>query len=44
MNFFSEHFAERAAKDREVLAVDKHLAVIDGAPSGDHTVGVRALL
>ena len=38
------HLAERAAEDREVLAVDRDLAAVDGAVAGDHAVAVRAVL
>ena len=40
--FSAMHLAERAAEDREVLAEDEDLAAVDGAPAGDHAVGVRA--
>ena len=44
MDLLGEHLAERAAEDREVLAEDEHLAAVDGAPTGDHAVGVGPLL
>ena len=39
MNLFGKHFAERTTKHGEVLAVDKHLAVINRSPPSDHTIG-----
>ena len=44
MDLLGEHLAERAAEDGEVLAEDEHLAAVDGAPAGDHAVGVGPLL
>jgi len=40
VDLLGEHLAERTAEDREVLAEHEHLATIDGAPPGDHPVGV----
>ena len=40
MELLGEHLAKGTAHDREVLGEDEHLATIDGAPAGDHTVGV----
>jgi len=37
-------FTECTAEHREILAVDEHLAAVDGAPSCDYSVGVGALL
>ncbi len=44
VDLLGEHLAERATEHREVLAEDEHLATLDRAPPGDHTVGVRTLL
>ena len=44
MDLLGEDLAEGAAEDREVLGEHEHLAPVDGAPAGDHAVGVRPLL
>ena len=44
VDLLGEHLAERAAEHGEVLGEHEHLAALDGAPAGDHAVGVRALL
>ena len=44
MDLLGEHLAEGAAEHREVLREDEDLASLDGAPAGDDTVGVGALL
>ena len=44
VDLLGEHLAEGAAEDGEVLREHEHLAPVDGAPAGDHAVGVRALL
>ena len=44
MDLLGEHLAQRAAEHGEVLTEDEHLATLDRAPPGDHTVGVRTLL
>ena len=36
--------AQRTAEDCEVLAEDEDLAPVDGAPSGNHAVGERAVV
>src|SRR6185312_16492472 len=38
------HLAEAAAEHGGVLAEDAHLAAVDGAVSGHHTVAQRALV
>ncbi len=40
VDLLGEHLAERAAEDGEVLREHEHLAPVDGAPPGDHAVGV----
>ena len=44
VDLLGEHLAERAAEDREVLREQEHLAAVDRAPPGDHTVGERAVV
>jgi hypothetical protein len=44
VDLLGEHFTECSTKDGEVLTEDEHLSPVDGAPTGDHTVGVRAFL
>ncbi len=43
-DFLPVHFAKRAAKHREVLAVNGHLAAVDGAVAGHNAVAVRPVL
>ena len=38
------HLAEAAAEHRRVLAEDAHVAAVDGAVAGDHTVAERAVV
>ena len=40
MDLLGEYLTQRATKHGEVLAEEEHLATIDRAPPGDHTVGV----
>ena len=40
VDLLGEYLAECAAKDGEVLRKNENLAAVDGAPAGDHTVGV----
>ena len=44
VDLFGEDFAKGTAEDGEVLAEHEHLAAVDRAPTGDHAVGVWALL
>ena len=44
MDLLGEHLAERATEHGEVLRVHEHLAGVDGAPTRDDTIGVRALV
>ena len=41
MDLLGVDLTQRAAEDREVLREHKHLAPVDLAPPGDHTVGER---
>ena len=43
VNLFSEHFTKCSTEHGEVLREEENLATFDGAPAGDHTVGVWAL-
>ena len=43
VSFLGEHLSQRPTKQREVLGEDEDLAPLDGAPTGDHTIGVRPL-
>ncbi|CAB4833436.1 unannotated protein [freshwater metagenome] len=43
VDLLGEHLAEGATEYGEVLAEDEHLAAVDGAPAGDHTVGIGVL-
>ena len=44
MDLLGEHLAERATEHGEVLGEQEHLAAVDRAPPGDHTIGERAVL
>ncbi len=44
VDLLREHLTEGATEDGEVLGEDEHLAPVDRAPAGDHTVGVRPLV
>jgi len=43
VDLLREHLAQRATEDGEVLTEDENLAAVDGAPAGNHTIGVRPL-
>ena len=44
VDLLGEHLPQRATEDGEVLREDEHLAAVDGAPAGDHAVGVGPLV
>ena len=43
VDLLGEHLPQRAAEHGEVLGEQEHLAAVDGAPAGDHAVGVGPL-